>query len=337
MTKGRLKRKRCFYSLNDRRLKILDLTPASEIVFDERYRCTEMGFCRHLSPRWHERPEPINVVVRRVTSAWVEGIAGTDIGTDLTTLDSELLDALAPYCRGMVFGKVLLDRGEGRPEPTRFATVTAPKFLRIQSDRGQYCVHWQHPCCGVVVNSVGWAKGAIVERTLDDRLVYVDQDGSILVADELVQRLGLKERFSKLWLQRIDVVPEPLDKETLPGDPGWDGQIRRTYHAWLDVMVSVPYTATREREERTIYDECERRLNRELQTIGAEAAFRHDRGSHGSCMFCARGVDTSSLKEAAIRALSNWRVPARFTIVVDLVDNKSNQPVDKLELSGDAA
>lgn len=224
MTTSRHSPTRCFYHLKDRRTQVLDLTPVSLAVVNERYRCTG-HLCPYLSPRWHEHPEGIDVVVEKYDSrAWVETIARFS----LRALDVYLSDVLAPYCRDIFFGKVYVDAGTDTTETTRFVTVAAPASRRIQSDRGRYCRHMpvQFECCGVFTSNIGWASGAIVERTLDDRLVYVDQDGHVLVADELVEKLELRKRFPQLWLYRVDVVPEPLDSEVLPGDRGWDGVFR---------------------------------------------------------------------------------------------------------------
>ena len=216
------KKRRCFYELNDRRAKVLDLTPASLAIMNERHRCPGNA-CPNLSPHWHNHPEPINIVVDRVAPAWVEKVAGID----LFALQVDLVDVIEPYSHDMLFGKVSLDDGSGGLQSTHFSTVTAPADRRIQSDRGRHCRHMRWNCCDVFQNKIGWASGAIVEHTLDDRLVYINEGGWVLVADELVERLELKRRFPKLWLYRIDVIPEPLDGEVLPGDPSWDGVFRQ--------------------------------------------------------------------------------------------------------------
>lgn len=339
MTAHKRAKKRCFYSLNDRRLKILDLTPESLAVVSERYACPNhmlwdstnphspaypLGY---LSPRWNRSPEPINIAVQQVAKCDVSGVAGLCV----SLIDKKLADALGPYCRDIYIGSVTRPGASGRLEPTRFVTMAAPLEKKIQSDRGKHCQHVYHPCCGVSVNTIGWAKGAIVERTLDDRLVYVDQDGRVLVADELVEKLDLKHRFPKLWLQRIDVVLEPLDKETLPGDPGWDGVLRRTYSASLGVSVYTRGLGRRASDEQAIYGEFLRRLNGELEEIGAERASR-DRGSHGSCFFYARGKDVVSLKQAVLRSLNGWRVGARFS--VSLHDFESGNLVEDFKIDG---
>lgn len=216
----RNRERRCFYQLNDRRLRILDLTLASRFIVNEQYACA--GCRQQLSTMWHRCPKPVNVVVSTTSSAWVEGIGGLF----LTALDAGLAELLRPHFRGIVTGHVFLDPGDGSLQPTRFVTAAAPANQRVQSDRGRYCRHMVYGCCGVYANKIGWAGGAIVERTLDDRLVSVDQDGNILIADELVKALDLRKRFPKLWLYRVDVVPEPLDGEILPGDSDWDGSFR---------------------------------------------------------------------------------------------------------------
>lgn len=222
MTEQARKRKRWFYELDDRRCQILQLTDECQAVVRDRYKCPGRG-CWHLSQRWHESPEPIDLIVKHVhTTALVEGIEGLGV----IVLDMKLMDSLGPYCREMVVGRVYVDRGSAAPALTRFVTLTAPLRRRIQSDRGRFCRHSHYECCPVFVNTIGWASGAIVERTLDDRGVYIDQSGHVLVDRELAEQLKLRARFSGLWLYRVDVVPEPLDGEVLPGDPGWDGVFR---------------------------------------------------------------------------------------------------------------
>lgn len=324
------KKTRCFYNLSDRRLEIMDLTPASQAVVDERYRCSGKG-CPNLSSHWHRQPEPINIVVDRVTPAWIERIGHFDI----MALDTELVDALAPHCRDILFGTVSIDEGYGDLQPTRFVTVTAPAPRRIQSDRGQYCLHMRWPCCGVFTNTIGSADGAIVERTLDDRLIYIDQDGHVLVADELVKSLDLKHRFPKLRFERIDVVPEPLDKETLPDDPGWNGTLQRTYTASVGVVVYIPQSSSDRVHEQRIFGEFRQRLDEELLPAGAENVHR-DKGSHGSCAFHTRGHDTESLRKAVLRALSGWRVGAQFSISLHQFDDMGSTEVEHITIAADS-
>ena len=65
-----------------------------------------------------------------------------------------------------------------------------------------------------------------MKRYLDDRLVYLDGHGALYVDDALAKSLRLRERFPDLRLYRFDVIPEPLDGDVMPGDPGWDGVFR---------------------------------------------------------------------------------------------------------------
>jgi hypothetical protein len=212
--------KRYFYHMNDRRDGVFKLTPDSRARLRNQYECPGHSpdyACPFLSLRWSEHPEPIDVVVKETVPNFVSMF--DDGPVDLTVLDKAVLEALAPHCRDMYVGKVLLDTGTGDFQPTGFVTVAAPKHQRIQSDRGRHCRHKHWGCCGVFSNQIGWASGAIVERTLNSRQVYVDQQGWLLVSDELATQLELRSRFPKLWLYRIEVVPEPLDGEILPGDP----------------------------------------------------------------------------------------------------------------------
>lgn len=214
-----MRRKRSFFYVNDRRAEIVDLTPRSDEVVRRKYQCPGRA-CPGVSLEWSKNPQPIDIEVEREPGASQSDAVS---GFSLTLLDAAVVDVLAPYCRHIYFGSVTTAGPSGQPVPTRFVTVAAPKQHRIQSTRGRFCRHFITDCCGVAFNEIGWASEPIVERTLDDRLVYIDQSGWVLVADELVERLELKRRFPKLWLYRVDVVTEPLDGEVLPGDPGYKG------------------------------------------------------------------------------------------------------------------
>jgi hypothetical protein len=143
---------------------------------------------------------------------------------------------------------------------------------------------------------------------------------NIFVTDTLIADLDLKQRFPDLRLEECPVVDEPLDGETLPGDPEWDGVLRRKYPAQLGLVISVAGTP-KPAEERAIYREFQQRLNRELAAIGVDPVSR-DRGSHGSCGFHARGFDATSLKDAVLRALSGWRVKATFNMTLSEVNRE---------------
>jgi len=80
--------------------------------------------------------------------------------------------------------------------------------------------------CGRIKNMMAWARGAIVEISLDHRRVYQDLSGWVYIDPILAKDLDLKSRFPDLKLIRYDVIPEPLDGDVLPGDPGWDGVFR---------------------------------------------------------------------------------------------------------------
>lgn len=334
------KRKRVFYELADRRSGILELTPESLAVVCERYTCPHHMLSDgdpeksqiplgSLSSHWNRYPEPINIAVVKVAKCYVDCV----IGLDTTLLEHSLVEVLRPHFKDVYIGRVMVASETGGLEQSPMMTIAATLANKIQSDRSRYSRHFYKECCGLCTNTVGWATGAIVERTLDDRQVYVNQDGNVLVDGELAARLGLKERFPKLWLRKVDVIPEPLDAETLPGDPGWSGVIQRKYPAMLNVFASIPYAFQMPAgEERSIYSEVLVNLNRELDAIGAERAFQ-DGGSHGSCLYHARGFDIPSLKEAAVRAVSSsFRDRVDFTIGVDLSVDHGKNPFERVHL-----
>lgn len=138
-------------------------------------------------------------------------------------VDPELVDAILPYGRGIITGTVRLARDPGLP--IDLVTVYGQREHWLQADRGRYSRHNQCHVCGRVRSRNGWAHPVIVERYLDDRWLYLDSSDELFVDLRLVEKEHLRKRFPKLRFYPVPVVPEPLDGEVLPGDPGWTGTL----------------------------------------------------------------------------------------------------------------
>ncbi len=76
------------------------------------------------------------------------------------------------------------------------------------------------------MNRVGWAEGAILRRYLSDALVYQSTSGGLYIESKLATQLKLRKKYPDLLLYPMKMLDDPLDGDTLPGDPGWDGTFR---------------------------------------------------------------------------------------------------------------
>ena len=135
-----------------------------------------------------------------------------------------LVEVLRPYLQDAVIGSVEVV-GKGRLED--WQTVKGAHGRVLEIDRGRYSRHRQCHRCGDIVSRNGWSHPVIVERTLDERWLYLGRSDQIVVDGRLLETEGLLERFKPLRAYTVPVVPEPLDGEVLPGDAGWTGTLAR--------------------------------------------------------------------------------------------------------------
>jgi hypothetical protein len=139
---------------------------------------------------------------------------------------ADLLDLLSPYHVDGIRGDCFVGEPDASLPISSHETCYVTRDRELLVSRGKNCRHRQCRYCKRFLNRIGWAKDAVVDRYLDDRLVYQDDTGWMYVEEGLVAKLKLPERFKDLKLKRVRVVPEPLDGDVLPGDPGWTGRFK---------------------------------------------------------------------------------------------------------------
>lgn len=160
---------------------------------------------------------PVDVVLRRAPRAV---LATTGL---FEVAERSLAEILHQYGRGVVLGAVRVGRGENLLPGWR--TVSVPREAWLEDNRGRYSRHSQCRVCGTIVIRNGWSHPVIVERYLDTHLAYLNKSGAPYVDQRLIDLESLCERFPTLRFYPVPVVPEPLDGEVLPGDPGWTGTL----------------------------------------------------------------------------------------------------------------
>lgn len=200
-----------------------------------RMKCPRKG-CSNTSNAWDNDPCPIDLVVTSDPQGMLDlAIDPLDPVTHATVVPGsllmfheEFLGLLRPYCERIIFGSVAVrspDDSSERVVP--YSTVAARMKDRIITTRGKYCRH-NIPCplCGRAGNFIAWARSGALNKSLDDRLVYLNEDMNFLIVDALYKKLELRKRFPKLIFEKVDILEKPQNGEVLPGDPEWDGVFR---------------------------------------------------------------------------------------------------------------
>jgi hypothetical protein len=163
---------------------------------------------------------PIHILLRKKPQTLID--AGSAM---YEVMHRPLAETLVSYGRGVVLGTVRMARtGELFDD---WATIYGKRESELIADRGRYSRLRQCKNCGAFVRLNGWAHYVIVERYLDSRWLYLDGATNFFVDARLIAEENLKERFPTLRFYPIPVVPEPLDGQVLPGDPGWSGEFKQ--------------------------------------------------------------------------------------------------------------
>lgn len=196
--------------------KELQQTPDSQRRYEAEIGCPQ---CHMPRAEWDAEPFPIDMDVTSKPQGCVDNVPGYP-----RLFHEELFNILKPYLRGNTVGTVRAVNEYGELRVVPYVTSFAPRKLLLETERGRYCRHFRCRICGWFGQRIGWASGGIVERYLDDRLVYHNTDGDLFVDELVIEKLDLRRRIPDIKLYRYDVIPEPLDGDILPGDPGWTGE-----------------------------------------------------------------------------------------------------------------
>lgn len=209
------------YELLSKVDEVLTLTLASDKEYRAAHACKQ---CRSASAAWRAHPVALDVEVIKAPRGPISTIGG---GCFASVLRADLARVLAPHLPRPLFGKVAVRKPTATDHPGRWVSCVPGEGRGIDVERGLYCCHvFCKLACGNSGNWIGWASGAVVRRTIGDRLAFFSNRLDIFVTDALVEKLDLKKKFPDLRYYEYDVVEEPLDGEVLPGDPGWDGVFR---------------------------------------------------------------------------------------------------------------
>lgn len=163
---------------------------------------------------------PINAVLT-ARPRWLMSTTGL-----FKVVSRDLAATIVPYGRGIVLGTTRLAKNGELLED--LVTMYGTPEDELEVDRGRYSRHDQRRACKHIKRRNGWAHYVIVNKYLDERWLYLNRYDELFVDGRLIERENLRERFPKLRCYPIPIVPEPLDGEILPGDPGWTGTLVKT-------------------------------------------------------------------------------------------------------------
>lgn len=202
------------YELYSKRDCVVNITEASSLDV----KAVGCAQCEVPNYKWDRHPSPIDI---SVTSNPVGCTATVAYGPKISA--SRLVQMLRPFMAEVQVGKVYVESTPKSRVLSDYVTCIVTRKNRLEAFRGRYCRHGQCKMCGLFINKVGWASGAIVARYLDDRRVYTDDSDNMYIDPLLADELHLSDHFPDLRFYRVDIIPEPLDGDILPGDPGWNG------------------------------------------------------------------------------------------------------------------
>jgi hypothetical protein len=174
--------------------------------------------CTRPPRSWNEHPYPLDIVLQRIPTTVLTWLSFTIIREDL-------LAVILPLWKHVVIGDVYIKKGTVLT-PTRYHTAATPLPHVLEVNRNKMGKHKMCQACGAVSNHTFSMMGGILEKDLDDRMLYQCNDNQIYIDIVLYNKLRLGEKFGQLRLERkYPILKEPRDGETLPGDPGWTGKI----------------------------------------------------------------------------------------------------------------
>ncbi len=175
----------------------------------------------HLGRQWREQPTAVDVRLRREP----KGVRAFCFDIDVSFLRRDLYKALRSHLKGVLVGKVLIAPETGAAaSKSAYVSIVVPPGIAIDPYRGRECQHVQCRRCGEI-RSTNWTD-SVAATSLAGRRLWPLEGGGLYIDSGLVEELDLARRFRDLLFLRVKVIPEPLDGDILPGDPGWDGTFR---------------------------------------------------------------------------------------------------------------
>ncbi len=170
--------------------------------------------CAAPSPMWDYRPFEWTMCDQPVGSLqYCEGF---------NVLHDDLLRALKPFLEHVHYAPVFWQNGSQRLQQP-YTLFYVHRDWIFEAYRGKWSRHTPCRVCGVFKTKNAAYHPVIAARYLDHRRVYVDDVQQLFIDKALVKELDMKKRFPDLRFHNVPIVPEPLDGDVMPGDPGWNG------------------------------------------------------------------------------------------------------------------
>lgn len=209
-----------FYLLESRIDDDCEPSPRCIEWYEQQVRCVK---CLYPRPEWEHLGEPLEV---EVVAPPAGALSMAGVLAPLWHLD--LVKLLQP---GLGVSEVRLGECQLRSSSAvrrviRYVTVYVPQARSVEFWRSKYSRHHQCEGCGRITPSVAWATPAMLRRDVDGREVYVNHAAEVVVSKRIA--LQVQKKFGKaLRLVRVPILDEPEDSDTLPGDVGWSGKLKK--------------------------------------------------------------------------------------------------------------
>lgn len=169
--------------------------------------------CHRVHPEHYPRPLD-QVVARRPT-----GI-GSDHRWGGGLWRRDLLEALKPWLKDCVIGRLYLRNTRGTTELTNWATCYIKPGLEIFESRGKLARYVACPICEHPYSVNGATAQRIVRRCIPPDRIAITDWGNIYLHPAIESAIDWTP-FKDAYRGSIKLIDEPEDGQCLPGDPDW--------------------------------------------------------------------------------------------------------------------
>lgn len=155
---------------------------------------------------------------------------------------SDLLRFLRPYLPDAIIGRCTVRGYRAKSEKDRFYTIYVPRNRAILEFRGRNIPARRCKCQRVIPEA--WRpRNFFLQESLDDRRVYLTEDGTIVLTPPVAAALR-KKRMSDVGLEKIPVIKHPRKGLgwLVKGEPGWSALEEVTRAAASNAKANTPKT-----------------------------------------------------------------------------------------------
>jgi len=188
-------------------------TPADNEWMEEEFPRAQCVRCRRVHPSHY--PNPIDhVLAERPRGVGSDSRAGGFLWR------RDLLEALKPWLKDCVIGRVFLRNKRGTTEIVDWGTCYIKPGLEIFDSRGKLACHEPCAVCEFPYLANGATAQRILRRDILPDRIAMTKWGTMYLHPEIESSVDWSP-FKDAYRGSIKLIDEPEDGQCLPGDPDW--------------------------------------------------------------------------------------------------------------------